>query len=234
MRHRAFETDLFTQQVEGTADLFYRVDPSSIQVHDANASITAVLNLNTTDSGLLAQTLNLRLTFYQNGIMRTFIDEPGNTRFKISDSGLPVVEEQLDPVENLSANVTISTSEMVIDGLIHSDKTETFKYIVYFNHFKVEQYSNGQLTLVMNPNDSLYYESHYASTAHIKQLGAVTFLFVFFAARTVCPDLYALTVLFALLVLFACVQLESHTQGFSGLRKRAENCYGYDVFVDYP
>jgi hypothetical protein len=170
MRHRAFETDLFARQFESAADLFYRVDPSSIQIHDAYASITAVLNLNTMDSGDLAQTLNLRLTFYQNGIMRTLIGEPGNTRFKISESGLPVVEEQLYPVENLSANVTISTSEMVIDGLVHSDKTETFKYIVYFNHFKVEQYSNGKLTLVMNPNDSLYYESDFVSSAHTHQL----------------------------------------------------------------
>jgi hypothetical protein len=121
MRHRAFETDLFARQVDGAADLFYRVDPSSIQVHDAYASITAVLNLNTMDSGDLAQTLNLRLTFYQNGIMRALIGEPGNTRFKISETGLPVVEEQLYPVENLSANVTISNSGMVIDGLVHSD-----------------------------------------------------------------------------------------------------------------
>ena len=48
--------------------------------------------------------------------------------------------------------------QLIVDNLNHEDGTETFKYVVNFDHFSVQQYSNGKLTLVMNPNDSLYYE----------------------------------------------------------------------------
>jgi hypothetical protein len=42
--------------------------------------------------------------------MRALIEEPGSTRFKISEEGLPVVEEQLLPVADLSSRVQISGS----------------------------------------------------------------------------------------------------------------------------
>lgn len=42
---------------------------------------------------------------------------------------------------------------------MHEDGTETFKYVLDFDHFKVSQFSNNELTLVMNPTDSLYYEN---------------------------------------------------------------------------
>ena len=42
---------------------------------------------------------------------------------------------------------------------MHNDGTETFKYVIMHDHFSVSLYSNEKLTLVMNPIDSLYYET---------------------------------------------------------------------------
>lgn len=157
-RHRAFESDMFSADVNG-ADLYYSVNPSSVVVNDDYGALTAQLNFACAgDSGDFASTLNLRMTFYQNGIMRTLIEEPGSTRFKISEEGLPVVEEQLIPVSDLSSRVIILSNQVIVNGLTHDDGTETFKYVLDFDHFKVSQFSNNKLTLVMNPTDSLYYE----------------------------------------------------------------------------
>ena len=90
--------------------------------------------------------------------MRTLIEEPGSSRFRISQEDLPVVEDQLDRIENLMDHVTIKDHMVVIDGLAHDDGSETFKYEVEYNHFKITQYSNDVVTLVMNVDDSLYYE----------------------------------------------------------------------------
>ncbi len=109
-RHRAFESDMLSSNING-ADLYYSVNPSSVVVHDEYGALTAQLNFACAgDSGDFASTLNLKMTFYQNGIMRALIEEPGSTRFKISEEGLPVVEEQLLPIADLSSRVQISGS----------------------------------------------------------------------------------------------------------------------------
>ena len=136
-RHRAFEGDRWETNA-GASDLYYSVNPSSIAVNDAYGSLTAQLNFACAgDSGDYASVLNLRMTFYQNGIMRTLIEEPGSTRFRISEEGLPVSEEQLIAVTDLSSHVTTLGDSVIIDNLVHDDGTETFKYVLDFERFKV-------------------------------------------------------------------------------------------------
>jgi len=48
---------------------------------------------------------------------------------------------------------------MVIEGLKHQDETEVFKYVIDFSHFRISQYSNEMLTLILNPINSLYFEN---------------------------------------------------------------------------
>ena len=91
-RHRAFEKDIF-ENPNSNSDLFYSLDPSSIAINDEFGYLSAQLNFFSNDSGDFASVLNLRMTFYQNGIMRTLIEEPGSTRFRISAEGLPVEED---------------------------------------------------------------------------------------------------------------------------------------------
>lgn len=92
-RHRAFEKDIFGTDPNSTSDLFYSLDPSSIAINDEFGYLSAQLSFSSNDSGDFASVLNLRMTFYQNGIMRTLIEEPDSTRFRISAEGLPVEED---------------------------------------------------------------------------------------------------------------------------------------------
>jgi hypothetical protein len=98
------------------------------------------------------------MTFYQNGIMRLLVDEPESLRFKISEQELPVVEDQLHGVPNLSEYVTVTDDLVQVSGLKHQDGQETFAYKIYLNGLSIEQYSSDELTLVLNPIDSLYIE----------------------------------------------------------------------------
>jgi hypothetical protein len=83
-------------------DFFYSLDPHSVFVDNATGSLTAILNLNCVDaSNSVESKLDLSMWFYQNGIMRTLIEEPESKRFRISQEGLPVVDEQLIPVSDL-------------------------------------------------------------------------------------------------------------------------------------
>jgi len=91
--------------------------------------------------------------------LRAFLEEPQSGRFRISDDALPVVEEQLIPVDSITASSMLHDDHMVIDGLIHSDQSEVFKYVVDFTNFKISQYSNDMLTLIINPINSLYFEN---------------------------------------------------------------------------
>ena len=75
-------------------DFYYSLDPTTIAFNNTAGSITAKLNLACSDpTQEIAPELDLTLWFYQNGIMRTLLEEPDSTRFRISQEGLPVVEE---------------------------------------------------------------------------------------------------------------------------------------------
>ena len=70
-----------------------------------------------------------------------------------------MVEEQLIPIGNLTSSSEFHKDHMIVQGLQHDDESEVFKYKVDFSHFRVSQYSNDILTLIVNPVDSLYFEN---------------------------------------------------------------------------
>ena len=93
--------------------VYYSVEKSTVSLDKASEGVvTASLNLASETDGKIAQTLNLTLTFYQNGMMRTLIEEPNTKRFRISQDDLePIVESQLTTVD--LTGLTVSE----VDGL---------------------------------------------------------------------------------------------------------------------
>lgn len=120
-------------------------------------TVKATLDLMDCSDNRIASNLDLTLWFYQNGIMRALLEEPDSTRFRISDEDIPVVEEQLIAAD-LTDKVTIEETFFEVSGLEHNDATESFRYVVDFEHFKITQYAGDIVTLIMNPIDSLYIE----------------------------------------------------------------------------
>jgi hypothetical protein len=87
-----------------TTDIFYEIDEGSITVQDDEASLCATLYLACDDNESIAPQLDLKMHFYEDGIVRTLITNPNeNPRFRISQEENLVVEDQnLIPVTNLS------------------------------------------------------------------------------------------------------------------------------------
>jgi len=54
--------------------------------------------------------------------------------------------------------VLLGADYMDVSGLAHDDGSENFNYYIDFRQFQISQYSDGLLTLIMNPVDSLYLE----------------------------------------------------------------------------
>ena len=50
-------------------------------------------------------------------------------------------------------------NHLIVQNLMHNDQSESFKYEISFDHFQIKQYSNLNLTLIINPVDSLYFEN---------------------------------------------------------------------------
>ena len=100
----------------------------------------------------------MTLSFYQNGIMRCLIEESDSTRFRISEYDLPVVEEQLIPVTDLSSHITNDTNWLYVENLSNDNDGETYAYNITYSPFVITQYANGMETLVINKNHSLAYE----------------------------------------------------------------------------
>jgi len=71
--------------------------------------------------------------------MRTLIEEPDSHRFRISQQDLPVVDEQLFAVSDLSSHVNnfLYQDYLLVSGLDHSDLSEQFSYQIDFANFKV-------------------------------------------------------------------------------------------------
>lgn len=117
----------------------------------------------------MAQNLNLTLTVYQNGILRMLLEEPEVARFRISQEDLPVVDEQLNAVD-LTDKVTWADDGMsfTVSGLEHEAGDESFAYTVELERFRIKQISSSGKelqTLVVNPQDTLYYETESGSSA---------------------------------------------------------------------
>lgn len=94
--------DRFRQFMDNPAlrsntDVYYSMDKESFTIKETEGVIEATLNLASPSDGTIAQTLDLTMTVYQNGILRLLIEEPDVKRFRISQEDLPVVDDQLIP-----------------------------------------------------------------------------------------------------------------------------------------
>jgi hypothetical protein len=154
---RKAQQDAFASSEEA---YLYMTNKHSLEVSDEESTISLNLVYDTSLAGFdfYAPCLHITMTFYQNGIMRLLVDEPESGRFKISEQELPVVEDQLHGVQNLSDYVSVTDDLVQVSGLKHQDGEETFTYKIYLNGLSIEQYSGDELTLVLNPIDSLYME----------------------------------------------------------------------------
>ena len=81
------------------SDVYYSVNADSVTFEEAKGTISAELNLASSSDGSIAQSLMLTLTVYKDGILRMLIEEPEVKRFRISQEELPVVDDQLDPLD---------------------------------------------------------------------------------------------------------------------------------------
>lgn len=152
-----------------TSDVYYSVDEQSVAGDLTKGQITATLNLASSTDGTVAQKLDMTLTVYQNGILRMLMEEPGVKRFRISQERVqPVVEEQLIPVD-LTDKITWSEdrSTMSITGLTNEAGDEDWEYTIELSRFRINQLQDGQQlrTMVVNPEDTLYFETESAAMA---------------------------------------------------------------------
>ena len=143
---------------------YYALDKKSVVIDDEAATIAGTLSTWHVSNDDIAVELDMTLTFYQNGIMRALFEEPNSRRFRISQEGLPVVDEQLHTVENLTRKSQVTDDHIEVSGLDHQLGDETFTYRIWFDHFKIEQIDkDGDVTMVINPKDTLYVEHQNAS-----------------------------------------------------------------------
>ena len=80
-------------ELRAESDVYYSMDPASTMTHMSEGIFTGQLSLNSASDGTIAQTLDLTLTFYKDGILRMLVEEPDVKRFRISQEDLPVVDE---------------------------------------------------------------------------------------------------------------------------------------------
>lgn len=97
------------------------------------------------------------------------VEEPGVKRFRISQEDLPVVWDQLNAVD-LTDKITWADDQksFTISGLSHESGDESFEYTVELDHFRINQVSDsGEVlqTLVVNPQDTLHYETGDSNSA---------------------------------------------------------------------
>jgi len=97
------------------------------------------------------------------------VEEPGVNRFRISQEDLPVVWDQLNAVD-LTDKITWADDKQsfTISGLTHEQGDEAFEYTVELSKFRINQVSdNGDVlqTLVVNPEDTLYFETESGTSA---------------------------------------------------------------------
>ena len=138
--------------------------------------IEATLNLASPTDGSVAQSLDLTLSVYQNGILRILIEEPDVKRFRISQLEVlqPVVDEQLEAID-LTNRIEWSEdfSSFSISGLTHEAGDESWEYTIDAQRFRIQQVtSDGDetRTIVVNPEDTFYFETE--TGAPSKSFGA--------------------------------------------------------------
>ena len=127
-------------------------------VVNANNTITADLT-NALPNNVQAASLTLELKFYQEGIMQVNLACPGeDARFGISSTGIGVAWEQLVQETNLASKTTTASDRATV-SLQSSDGLNQIRYEVLYSPFRIIQYINNIVTLVVNDAEDLRYAS---------------------------------------------------------------------------
>ena len=106
-----------------------------------------------------AGTIALFLTFYQDGIMKVNMQVDGEEpRFSISSTGIGVEWSQLTQVTNLVSHVKYLGTGVQLT-FVSTDGLDTTVYFLQYKPFRILQYVNGVLTMIMNDHDTLQYAS---------------------------------------------------------------------------
>ena len=132
-RYRSFKDD--SAQMGSQNDIVYHIDATSVNIDNELAKISGLLNLGCQPAGFLASSLAFEFQFYENGIMRTYIEESAtpNARFRISQEDLPVMWDQLTPITSFENKVSVSNESIQIVGIERTGTQETLSYTISFS-----------------------------------------------------------------------------------------------------
>ena len=120
------------------SDVYYSINADSVTYEQAKGTINAQLTLASESDGSVAQTLDLTLNVYQNGILRMLLEEPAVKRFRISQEDLPVVEEQLH-AQSIDFSWSDDKSSFTITDLDHDSALDSdlLKYTIELPKFRI-------------------------------------------------------------------------------------------------
>lgn len=138
-----------------TSGSVYNVDKDSVVVDEANSQVTANLLLQG-DDATLAQQLSLTLDFFADGIVGAYLTEDG-TEFRISQEGLPVESD----IPRAEPHFKTYDDRLEVSNLMSTTGDEGFAYTVEYDSFRIIQMgADGSVTMIVNDQDTLYYESN--------------------------------------------------------------------------
>lgn len=154
-------------ELRANSDVYYSMDKDSFTISEKEGLINATLNLASPSDGTVAQTLDLTVNVYQNGILRVLIEEPGVKRFRISQEDLPVVEEQLIAQDLTGLYHDYGTST-AIQYLNSEEGDESWEVDFEFDRFRIHHVAKKDnepsfRTMTFNDNDTLYFETESAT-----------------------------------------------------------------------
>ena len=89
--------------------------------------------------------------------MRTLIDTADHTRFRISQEDLPVVWDQLEPLDHLVMRLDTYDDHLKIKGIKREDSDDVYEYIIGFRPLTITQFTNGKVS--SKTTSSPYFEN---------------------------------------------------------------------------
>lgn len=146
----------------------YVIADSSAVTHNAtqmNMTISMTNNPAIT-SWQPGNNLIVSMNIYQNGILQFNVIDTSETwsRFRISDYDIGVEWSQLkhQTIDESSGSDYLITSQ--VDGITLTQQSaatgeDQFEVKIQYNPFRIQEWSNGQLLVEINSQDTLFFES---------------------------------------------------------------------------
>lgn len=74
------------------------------------------------------------------------IDTADHSRFRISQEDLPVVWDQLKPLNNFGMRLNTFDSQFTVNPIERDGGDEVYEYVVDYSPFRITQYTNGKIS----------------------------------------------------------------------------------------